>query len=499
MSGLGELDRPATPASPGAWDARSEGWLFGEPKEPDEPGESGELGEPYAPGSTGEAGVTEESDTRDARDVMRAQEYTDGHTTLGDATADATMDVTGERPAFGAPARTPTGERPTGGGRGAVSAGSDAMRGARGRRGAADPVKTLMHRHRDLCERAVDPLEIAAGLEAHGITDRTAARFRHRDVFSLAEEMHARVPRDGDQPPPPAQSAPATRVRAAWALRALLPGALTGLTLAGLHLTHGRARLLVAAAGVLAVALGVRTALRRGPLSTPSGTHAWRPADGTHTGTWWLLGYALLGDGLLDAALSGGPDGLPNGTADGPWPVTAAPVLALTLACVPAACCAHLFATRARRRLDGSRGLKEFAAAVRPLLFGVFALFLGALAALAAVTGAVLREPAAYPETLALGALLLLARLLTVHHLPHPAALALTAAATAEALAPALVLAAHLPGCAFLATPVETLVDAWGPGGVPTLACATAALALLLHASRALTRASAHAPTGEQT
>ncbi|HWU11883.1 MAG TPA: hypothetical protein VN520_36970, partial [Streptomyces sp.] len=57
------------------------------------------------------------------------------------------------------------------------------------RRGSADPVKVLMHRHRDLCERAVDPLEIAAGLEAHGLTDRTAARYRHRDVFSLAEEL----------------------------------------------------------------------------------------------------------------------------------------------------------------------------------------------------------------------------------------------------------------------------------------------------------------------
>ncbi|MFD5747108.1 hypothetical protein [Streptomyces sp. NPDC127033] len=63
-----------------------------------------------------------------------------------------------------------------------------------GRRGSADPVKALLHRHRGLCERAVDPLEIAAGLEAHGITDRTAARFRHRDVFSLAEELYARVP-----------------------------------------------------------------------------------------------------------------------------------------------------------------------------------------------------------------------------------------------------------------------------------------------------------------
>ncbi|MCF3177548.1 hypothetical protein IPZ61_30075, partial [Streptomyces sioyaensis] len=57
------------------------------------------------------------------------------------------------------------------------------------RRGPADPVRSLMHRHQELCARAVDALEIAAGLEAHGVTDRTAARFRHRDVFSLAEEL----------------------------------------------------------------------------------------------------------------------------------------------------------------------------------------------------------------------------------------------------------------------------------------------------------------------
>nr|WP_235094343.1 hypothetical protein [Streptomyces sp. A1-5] len=68
------------------------------------------------------------------------------------------------------------------------------------RHGPADPVKILMYRHRTLCERAVDPLEIAAGLEAHGVTDRAAARFRHRDVFSLAEELYARVPRaDGPE------------------------------------------------------------------------------------------------------------------------------------------------------------------------------------------------------------------------------------------------------------------------------------------------------------
>lgn len=93
------------------------------------------------------------------------------------------------------------------------------------RRAGGDPVKTLLHRHRALCERAVDPLEIAAGLEVQGITDRTAARFRHRDVFSLAEELYARTPR-GDEPAAPRTVRPSD----ARALRgfgyALLPGAL---------------------------------------------------------------------------------------------------------------------------------------------------------------------------------------------------------------------------------------------------------------------------------
>lgn len=90
--------------------------------------------------------------------------------------------------------------------RSAVRAPEIAYHPARGpavRRGTADPVKVLMHRHRDLCEHAVDPLEIAAGLEAHGLTDRTAARYRHRDVFSLAEELYARVPGAGRHAPAP--------------------------------------------------------------------------------------------------------------------------------------------------------------------------------------------------------------------------------------------------------------------------------------------------------
>ncbi|MET7595361.1 hypothetical protein ABZS84_09960 [Streptomyces sp. NPDC005481] len=349
------------------------------------------------------------------------------------------------------------------------------------RRGAVDPVKALMHRHRELCERAVDPLEIAAGLEAHGVTDRTAARFRHRDVFSLAEEMYARVPRDGEPTARP-ETADAPGAPARWAVLALLPGALCAATVAGLRLTEGQPRLAVAAAGVLAVAIGLRAALRLGPLRAP---------DRNSSRAWicWLLTYALVGDGLLDAGIGGGPDG--------PWPLAVAPVLALTLSCAPAAWCAHLFAVRARRRLTASRGLEEFADSVKPLLLGTFGLFLCSVGVLLAVCGALLGEPAAYAGAGALGALLLLARLLTAHGFTHAPAVVLAAAGAAEATALSSVFAGRLPGCSLLSVPVEAVVAAGGPGAVPAAVCGTAALVLLIHATRTLTRASAHAtPAG---
>ena len=59
----------------------------------------------------------------------------------------------------------------------------------------ADPVHSLRERHLACCEGAVHPLEIAAELEASGIGPGTAGHYRHNDVFSLAEELHARVPR----------------------------------------------------------------------------------------------------------------------------------------------------------------------------------------------------------------------------------------------------------------------------------------------------------------
>ncbi|MFK4068554.1 hypothetical protein [Streptomyces sp. NPDC029674] len=367
------------------------------------------------------------------------------------------------------------------------------------RRGPADPVKALMHRHRDLCERAVDPLEIAAGLEAHGVTDRVAANFRHRDVFALAEEMYARVP--GVTAPDDVGTGRGAHgvpeVPRGWALFALLPGAVCAAAVAGLGfgpgfgLGEGSARLALAPLGALAVGAALHIALRYGPLRTVAprspATRAW---------VCWLLAYALLGDGLLKGIVAGDPDG-PGDL----WDPAVATLLGLALAVAPAIWCARLFAVRAGKRLATSRGLAEFTASVRPLLLGVFALFLGALVAVLALAYALLGKTgtsadggaSALAGAAALGALLLLARLLGVHGFVRAPALLLGAAGAAEAAAPALVFAGRLPGCDALAAPVTRAVEAWGPGVVPATACGAAALVLLVHAARTLTLASAHA------
>ncbi|MHC5258814.1 hypothetical protein ACYSUO_13080 [Streptomyces sp. UC4497] len=350
------------------------------------------------------------------------------------------------------------------------------------RRSGADPVKGLMHRHRDLCERAVDPLEIAAGLEAHGVTDRTAARFRHKDVFSLAEEMYARASRDADPYESVVEvSGPAQGRRGLWAGLALLPGAVCALTLFGLHATSGTPRLATGLVGVLATLVALRATLRHGPLRAVDGLSA----PSARLWSCWLLAYALLGDGLLEAALAGGPDE--------PWAPATAPLVALAVAVAPATWCAQLFSGGARRRLATSRGLAEFASSVRPLLLGAVALFALALVALLVSAGVVLDEKVDYAGVGALGVLLLLARLLAAHRRTHAPAVALGAAVAVEVLAVATVFAARLPGCDVLGLPVETAVDAIGTGVVPTVACAVAALVLLVHATRTLTRASAHA------
>ncbi|MEV4938065.1 hypothetical protein [Streptomyces zaomyceticus] len=452
----------AAPTSPGAWDARSEA-LLGAPA-PTPP-----TADALGPGTPEDTVGTFDTP---ASGITPAP---------GETAATPPRGTDPEAPTAPAPAPAPGTDGTPGNGPAAATdraaaAGTTTpapVPAARPRRGNADPVKVLMHRHRELCERAVDPLEIAAGLEAQGFTDRTAARFRHRDVFSLAEELYARVPRGSGPAAPPDPAAPGTD---AWVLAALAPGAAAALTGIGLAVTHGPVRTAVGAAGALLLTGSLLLAVRRGPFRAPDGGTV--PA--ARLWTLWLLAYAVCGDGLLTQVLSGGPDG--------PWDLTPGPLLGLALAVAPAAWCARLFAHRARRRIADSRGLADFAASARALLLGTVTLQLLALTVLLGLTGF-------SPGALALGALLLLARLLTVHGFPETAAAALAAAGAAEALALASVLAARVPVPGFdgLAAPVRAAVDTWGPGAVPTLVCGAAALGLLAHATGALSRASAHA------
>ncbi|SUO94869.1 Uncharacterised protein [Streptomyces griseus] len=426
-----------------------------------------------------------------ARSALRRPDETDDGT---DPTAPAVpaghlaAGAAHRRCGIGERAESGTAERAEGGAGRPRSAGHDA---------GGDPVKALMHRHRDFCVRAVDPLDIAAALEAHGMTDRAAARFRHRDVFSLAEEMYARVPRHSSdhssvyvsshaasEPVADAAVSPLPSRLLTLVLLPALPGVLCAGLLAGLaQAPAGRARTLAVVAGVLAVLSAVQLCLRHGPLRAP------RPAGAAvQLATLWLLGYAVLGNGLLDAAVRGGPDRL--------WPVDTATALGLALATWPAVLCARLFTGGARRRLARSRALGEFAAATRPLLLASLTCYLAVLTGLLALAGAVQGGSPALAGAGALGTLLLLARLLLVHGHRAAPTVALATAAGVELAALCSVFAARLPGCGFLALPVETLIEVCGAEAVPTLACAVAALALLVRAVPALSRASAHTDPG---
>ena len=326
------------------------------------------------------------------------------------------------------------------------------------RRGAVDPVKALMHRHRDLCERAVDPLEIAAGLEAHGVTDRTAARFRHRDVFSLAEEMYARVSaRRGGRPRERrAGAGRARRTRPAGPCSPCCRAPSARRPSSELRLTDGQARLVTA-----------RPRRPRGGTRPPCGSRAGahcasRRDTAGRTRAWacWLIAYALLGDGLLAAGLDGGPHGL--------WPLAVAPVLALALACAPAAWCAHLFVrtrppqTRRQPRPGGVRRLRTTPAprCVRPL-----PLCPGRPArAVRRGPGRVRRRtPARVPSAPCSSSPVCSPPTASPRPRPSPSA----QPPLAEALALATVFASRLPGCSFLAVPCGPSPTPGGPGPSP--------------------------------
>ncbi|MFI1799136.1 hypothetical protein ACH427_17545 [Streptomyces sp. NPDC020379] len=304
----------------------------------------------------------------------------------------------------------------------------------------ADPVKALLHRHRELCVRAVDPLEIAAVLEARGIAERVAAECRHRDVFSLAEELYARVRRD----PAPA----------AWG--------------SGAHAAPGRAA-----------------------PAPPPGPDGWWTAG--RCAALWLAAYALLGDPLLTVLLDGGP----AGRLDLPRALSAAAPTAVALACAVAlaAWCARWYALRVRHALAVSRTLGAFRTRAWPVLMTATGLFLGALLALLwALHAALDRQALPYPAAplaaaTALGGLLFLARLTAVRGCARAAALAVLTACAAEAVP---LLGAWLPGGGGPAGVLARAAATHGPAVVPLVACAVPALVLLGRALPALSRASAH-------
>ncbi|WNI17879.1 hypothetical protein [Actinacidiphila sp. ITFR-21] len=289
----------------------------------------------------------------------------------------------------------------------------------------------MMHGHRDVLGGAVDAWEIAAGLEARGFTDTDARRLRHRDVFGLAEEIHARLPR-------------AARVtdRSAGTLERPWPAAGTG----GLYLLPG---VLCASAAAAHLAL---------PGAVLAVATAWAILRHTARGP-----GALGAGGLLAFALYAPAEGATTAFA------------ALLLSLAPAAYSTHWFAVRARAQLAPSHGLADFADAVRPRLAAALAgyglaLFL-LLTAAAAVAG-----PAPVAGPLALGLLLFTARLLALHGCARGAAAGLARTCAAEVLTlGAAPLHLHLAGAT-----AEALI------------CCPAALALAVQAFRTLPRASAH-------
>ncbi|MEU5385422.1 hypothetical protein [Kitasatospora cineracea] len=297
----------------------------------------------------------------------------------------------------------------------------------------ADPVRELLDANRDLCEQAVDPLEIAAALEDSGLATDGAARYRHADVFGLAEELYARVPRRPPvrEPLPPAEplrALPLAALRGAGAhllplLPATVPGGLAGGALA--VLAGAGAGLLTARGGRAPDGWGTDgwgadrwNAESRAPDAPGTDGGAVGRASGRGPFPWAALGQGA-GTGLLLALLAA--------TAPG-----AAPAAGLGGA---AAGWAAAWLRRFGQRQGGAATLGEFRSRLR------FALPLAVLAQLAVLAGlgrAVAGGTSAtgWAALLVLGTLPLLAGVVRDAGRPGAAAVAvLTAAAGAALLA----------------------------------------------------------------
>ncbi|MFE2106456.1 hypothetical protein ACFXAF_11395 [Kitasatospora sp. NPDC059463] len=290
-----------------------------------------------------------------------------------------------------------------------------------------DPVRVVMAEHRVLCERAVDPLEIAAGLEEAGLGAAAAARCRHADLFSLAEELYARVPRrpPAEEPAGPVESWPR---RCAAALRTAVAAVLP----CAVAVALGGSRPVLAAAAVPLTLVPVGAGRRRG----------WGAA--AHR-----AGVAAL---LLapPAVAAGGP---------GERRVTAALVLAAALSAGSAEWAARWFRRAGRGHLATAETLAGFRSRMRPVLPVALALHLAVLAALSFAALTVLSAlaplpgpghgggllhlaaeragPAQWAAQGVLGLLLVLSALLARCGRPGAAALGALAGAAASAAPPA--------------------------------------------------------------
>ncbi|MER5351197.1 hypothetical protein ABT093_12780 [Kitasatospora sp. NPDC002551] len=253
-----------------------------------------------------------------------------------------------------------------------MAGGGGAGAGAAARAGElpGDPVREVMAEHRALCERAVDPLEIAAGLEEAGLGPAAAARCRHADLFSLAEELYARVPR---RPPAGEPAGPAE----SWQRRcgaAVRTAASAGLPCgAAVALGGGRPVLLAAA---VPLALGA------------SGSAGWRRVRRPR--------WVAVAGGAGVAALLLAPLAVAAGRP-GERRVTAALVLAAALSAGSAQWAARWFRQVGRGHLGAAATLAEFRSRMRPVLPVALALHLAVLAVLSFAALAVLTALAPRP------------------------------------------------------------------------------------------------------
>ncbi|KJK59764.1 hypothetical protein UK12_01595 [Saccharothrix sp. ST-888] len=176
-----------------------------------------------------------------------------------------------------------------------------------------------MERYRALCEQAVDPLDIAVGLEEAGLGRIEARRYRQADVFELADELYARVPRRPvvAVPAPPGSSWRSRTGRALGsAVRYGLPSAVP-VALRAAAPVVGLPLLALALAALGARPVGA--ALRRWSDSRPgAGAPDARVASGGSGGSsvaarlWYGLGAGVL---LGVPVLTAGPVGAALGLA----------------------------------------------------------------------------------------------------------------------------------------------------------------------------------------